>query len=56
MTTYTIGGAVAGWGAHAWTKAELTSPNFRVRVYDATSVATQTYHLDYLAVTVNYNP
>jgi hypothetical protein len=56
MTTYTIGGAVAGWGAHAWTKAELTSPNFRVRVYDATSVATQSYQLDYLAVTVNYNP
>ncbi len=56
LTTYTIGGSVAGWGAHAWTKADLTSPNLRVRVYDATDVATQSYRLDYLAVTVDYNP
>ena len=56
FATYTIGGAVAGWGAHTWTLANLTSPNFRVRVYDATDVATQSYRLDYLAVTVNYNP
>jgi hypothetical protein len=56
FATYTIGGAVAGWGGHVWTLANLTSPNFRVRVYDATSLATQTYQLDYLAVTVNYNP
>ncbi|HEX7471442.1 MAG TPA: hypothetical protein VF323_00030 [Candidatus Limnocylindrales bacterium] len=56
FATYTIGGAVAGWGAHAWTLANLTSPNFRMRVYDATDVATQSYRLDYLAVTVNYNP
>lgn len=56
MTTYTIGGAVAGWGAHTWAAGDFSTANFRVRVYDATSVATQTYRLDYLAVTVNYTP
>ena len=55
-TTYTIGGAVAGWGAHVWTAPDFAAGTFRMRVYDASSVTTQTYRLDYLAVTVNYNP
>jgi len=55
-TTYTIGGAVSLWGSHTWTVADFDPAVFRVRIVDATNVATQTYALDYLAVTVTYNP
>ena len=56
IATYTFGGAVATWGAHLWTAPNLSSTNFRIRVYDATSNAANTYALDYLAVQVVYVP
>jgi hypothetical protein len=56
IATYTFGGAVATWGAHTWTAGNLSSTNFRVRVYDATTGNANTYTLDYLAVQVVYVP
>jgi len=55
VTTYTLGSATDPWG-HAWTAAQLSTANFRVRVTDATTQNNKDYRLDYLAVTVNYTP
>jgi hypothetical protein len=55
IATYTLGAATDTWG-HAWTGAELSNANFRVRITDASSQPNKTYLLEYLAVQVTYTP
>lgn len=55
VTTFTLGSSSDTWG-HAWTAAQLSTSNFRVRVTDATTQNNKDYRLDYLAVTVQYTP
>ena len=54
-TTYTFGGTADTWG-RTWTLAELGTSAFRVRIIDASTVATRDFQLDYLAVSVTYAP
>jgi hypothetical protein len=54
-TTYTFGGPADTW-SHAWTAAQLTNANFRVRITDATNQPNKDYLLDYVAVNVTYVP
>lgn len=53
--TYTLGTAADTWG-RAWTVAELTDANFRLRVIDVDNTTTQTFQLDYVGVQVTYTP
>jgi hypothetical protein len=55
ITTHTLGAPTDNWG-HAWTGAELSNANFRVRITDATSQPNKSYLLEYLAVQVTYTP
>ncbi len=53
--TYTLGTASDNWG-RTWASTEFTNANFRLRVIDVDNTATQTFQLDYVAVTVTYTP
>lgn len=55
LTTYTLGGPAFLWG-RAWTVAQFSNANFRVRLIDASSVATRDFSLDSVEVQVNYTP
>ena len=54
-TTYTFGGTANLWG-RTWTLAQLNTTNFRVRIIDASTLATKVFSLDYVAVSVTYTP
>ena len=54
-TTYIFGGTADTWG-RTWTQGELDPTLFRVRIIDASTIATRTYSLDYLAVSITYAP
>ena len=54
-TTYVFGATNDTWG-RTWTLSELNTTNFRVRLIDASTVATRDFSLDYLAVSVTYTP
>ncbi len=54
-TTYTFGATNDTWG-RTWTPAQLNTTNFRVRIIDASTLATKTFSLDYVAVQVTYTP
>lgn len=53
-TTYILGGNADSWG-HAWTTAELSNANFRVRVIDVATNTSRDFSLDWLAVRVTYH-
>jgi hypothetical protein len=54
-TTYTFGGTSNLWG-RTWTPTQLNAPNFRVRIIDASTLATKVFSLDYVALSVTYTP
>ena len=54
-TTYTFGGTANLWG-RTWTLAQLNTTNFRVRIIDASTLATKVFSLDYVALSVTYPP
>jgi hypothetical protein len=54
-TTFTLGGPADTWG-RTWTRAQLQSPAFVVRLVDASSQPNKDYVLDYVAVSVTYTP
>ena len=54
-TSYVFGATNDTWG-HTWTPTELNTTNFRVRLIDASTIATRDFSLDYLAVSVTYAP
>jgi hypothetical protein len=54
-TRYIFGATNDTWG-HTWTLAEMGTTTFRVRIIDASTVATRDFSLDYLAVSVTYAP
>ncbi len=59
-TTVTLGGSADTWG-RAWTIAELSDANFRVRVTttcagNASNCDPRDYFLDWIPVKVYYNP
>lgn len=53
--TYTFGGTADTWG-RTWTVAQLGTANFRVRLIDASTLASKRFDLDYVAVSVTYTP
>jgi len=53
--TYTLGGATDTWG-RAWSSAEFSNANFRVRVINVASSAVRDFSLDWVAVNVRYQP
>ncbi len=55
QTTYTFGSTSDTWG-HTWTVTQLNTTNFRVRIVDASTLASKQFQLDYLAVQVTYTP
>ena len=54
-TTYVFGATNDTWG-RTWSLAELGPTKFRVRIIDASTIATRNFSLDYLAVSVTYAP
>jgi hypothetical protein len=54
-TTYTFGSTADNWG-HSWSLAQLNTTNFRIRIIDASTVAGRDFSLDYVALSVTYNP
>ncbi len=54
-TTYVFGGTADTWG-RAWTTAQLGTATFRVRIIDASTLASKQFQLDYVAVQVTYTP
>ncbi len=54
-STYLLGGTTDTWG-RSWTLAELTPTSFRVRLVPASSRTDKRIDLDYLAVSVSYQP
>ncbi len=54
-TTYTFGSTADTWG-RAWTPAQFSTANFRVRIVDASTLTSKQFRLDYLAVSVTYTP
>jgi hypothetical protein len=53
--TYTFGSTTDTWG-RTWTAGNLGSGNFRVRLIDASTLATKRFDLDYVAASVTYVP
>lgn len=53
--TYILGGAADTWG-RAWTTANLTNANFRVRIINVASNTSRDFSLDWVAVRVTYQP
>ncbi len=53
--TTVLGGASDTWG-HAWTPAELSNTNFRVRLTSNSSGSTRDFFLDWVPVKVYYGP
>jgi len=53
LATYTLGSTSDTWG-HAWTAAQLSPTNFRVRVIDVGNATSRTYFLDAAGVAVTY--
>jgi hypothetical protein len=53
MTTRTLGGAANTWG-RAWTAAELSDANLRVRVTNVANSTARDFSLDWIAVRVSY--
>lgn len=51
--TYLLGGASDLWG-RAWTQANVTGPNFRVRITNVASNNSRDFSLDWVAVNVFY--
>lgn len=51
--TYTLGSAADNWG-HAWTLAELSNANFRVRIIDVATNTSRDFSLDWITVRVTY--
>jgi len=53
LTTYSLGSASDTWG-HAWTAAQVSSSNFKVRVIDLANSTSRTFSLDSVGVNVTY--
>jgi hypothetical protein len=53
MTTRIVGGPADSWG-RSWTAAELSNPNFRVRVTNVASSTSRDFSLDWIAVRVSH--
>jgi len=53
MRSRTLGGAANTWG-RAWTPAELSNGNFRVRITNAANSTSRDFTLDWVAVRVSY--
>jgi len=53
--TYLLGGTANTWG-RAWSAADFSNANFRVRVIDVASNASRDFYLDYIAINVTYQP
>jgi hypothetical protein len=54
-TTYVFGGTTDTWG-RTWTTAELDPTKLRVRIVNATTQTNKRFELDYLALSVTYDP
>ena len=54
--TYVLGSSLDTWGRTWSATAELTNPNFRVRVTDVASDPTQRFKVDWIPVQVTYTP
>ena len=52
-TTYILGSSNNNWG-HAWSSAELSNANFRVRIVSVSSSTARDFFLDWAAVRVHY--
>jgi hypothetical protein len=55
QTTYVLGGAADTWG-RTWTAGQFSNTNFRIRVTDVSNNANRDFFLDYIAVSVTYQP
>jgi len=53
--TTILGSSTEDWG-HAWTAAELSNANFRVRVTSVSDDGTRDFFLDWVPVRVSYGP
>jgi hypothetical protein len=53
--TYLVGGPQESWG-RAWSPAQLSDPNFRVRIANVAASVSRDFSLDWLAVRVTYVP
>ncbi|HEY6073354.1 MAG TPA: PKD domain-containing protein [Anaerolineales bacterium] len=53
--TYTLGNISDTWG-RTWTSGNFSNANFRIRVIDMASNTSRDFFLDYLAVSVTYQP
>jgi hypothetical protein len=53
--SFTLGSATDTWG-RAWTTAELSNANFRVRIINVASNTSRDFSLDWAAVNVYYQP
>jgi hypothetical protein len=51
--TYTVGGAVERWG-NAWSAADFSNANFRVRLTNVASSTSRDFALDWIGVSVTY--
>jgi hypothetical protein len=51
--SYILGGSTNLWG-RTWTASEFGTTTFRVRVTDLSSLTSNTFYLDYIAVNVTY--
>jgi hypothetical protein len=51
--TYLLGSASDTWG-HAWTLAQLSNANFRVRIIDVASSTARDFSLDWITVRITY--
>jgi hypothetical protein len=54
-TVYTVGGVANNWG-RAWSDAELSDANFRLRLTMVASNSSRDYSLDWVGVQVRYTP
>jgi hypothetical protein len=56
LNTFTMGGSSSDWGHGAWSLAQLSATNFRVRVTDVATSSNKDFRLDYLGAQVTYVP
>jgi hypothetical protein len=52
--TYTLGSPTDTWG-RAWSVADFSNTNFRLRVIDVASSTSRDFSLDWVAVRVTYH-
>ena len=56
ITSYTLGGATNLWGQPSWTRSQLGTSTFRIRITDVSDDNTRDFRLDYVGAQVSYTP